>query len=95
MRSVRTALLGTVLVAAIGAGLLTGPAADAAARPRVFANCTQLAKVYPHGVGRTGAHDKGTGKSFRPVTTFKRDTATYQANTKLDRDRDGVACEKR
>ncbi len=65
-------------------------------QPRVFANCTALNKVYPHGVGKVGAHDKGKGKNFRPVTTFKRDNALYQANhTKLDRDKDGVACEKR
>jgi hypothetical protein len=34
-------------------------------------------------------------KTFRPVTTFKRDNALYQANSKMDRDKDGIACEKR
>jgi len=60
-----------------------------------FANCTQLHQVYPHGVGKVGAHDRGKGKNFRPVTTFKRDNALHQANRALDRDNDGVACEKR
>ena len=85
-------VLGTVLCL----GVTMVPAADAGApKPRVFANCTQLNGVYPHGVGRTGAVDKGTGKNFRPVTTFTRNTALYQANVKRDGDKDGVACEKR
>ena len=85
----------TVLASLVWAGGLGVSTADAATKPRVFANCTQLNKVYPHGVGKVGAHDKGTGKSFRPVTTFKRDTALYRANIKSDRDKDGIACEKR
>lgn len=84
-----------VLALALGLGVMTAPVAEAAAKPRVFANCTALNGVYLHGVGTTTAHDKGTGKSFRPVTTFKRDNALYQANAKMDRDKDGVACEKR
>lgn len=91
--------IAAVMTAACASALFIGigaiPAADAAAAPRVFANCTQINKVYPHGVGRSGARDKGTSKSFRPVTTFKRDTALYTANKKSDRDKDGVACEKR
>ena len=85
--SVAVAVIVTVGVAA--------PPADAASKPRVFANCTALHQVYPHGVGKVGAHDKGKNKNFRPVTTFKRDNALYQANRTLDRDHDGVACEKR
>lgn len=65
-------------------------AADAA--PRTFKNCTQLNKQFPHGVGLPGARDKTSGKK---VTTFKRNKALYQANKKSDRDRDGIACEKR
>ncbi len=84
-----------VLSAVLCMGIITAPTADAAPKPRVFANCTQLNAVYPHEVGRTGAQDKGTGKSFKPVTTFKRDNAVYKANVKMDRDRDSVACEKR
>ncbi len=59
-----------------------------------YANCTALHKVYPHGVGRKGAHDKVRGHA-KPVTTFFVNTALYRANTGLDRDKDGVACEKR
>lgn len=61
-----------------------------------FANCTAMNKVYPHGVGRDKAKDKTSG---RPVTTFKRSTTLYNKiigyRSSLDRDRDGIACEKR
>jgi len=61
-----------------------------------FANCTALNKVYAHGVGKSGAHDKTSGT---PVTNFKRSTSLYKKvirhNSGLDRDRDGIACEKR
>ena len=88
-------MLKNVLVVTATAGLLlagTAHAADAAPKARTFANCTQLNKTYPHGVGRSGAVDKTS--SVR-VTNFKRDTATYKKNTKSDRDKDGIACEKR
>ncbi len=66
--------------------------ADAASQARSFRNCTELNRVYPHGVGRPGAVDRTTGIR---VTTFKRDRALYNANAKSDRDKDGIACEKR
>lgn len=56
-----------------------------------YVNCTALHATYQHGVGRSGARDHVT--SGRPVTTFFVSTALYTANTKLDRDKDGVACE--
>ena len=70
--------------------------ADAASS--TYKNCTALQKKYPHGVGRSGAKDKVSGSS-KPVTTFKRSTKIYKAaikqNKGLDRDKDGVVCEKR
>ena len=66
------------------------PAATAATRYR---NCTSLNAKYPHGVGRKGAKDHVS--SGDPVTTFKVNDALYTANKHLDRDKDGVACEKR
>lgn len=72
------------LVATSGAG--------AAVRPKEYKNCTALNKVYKHGVGRVGAHDRSSGT---PVTNFTRNTKVYRLNTKSDRDKDGIACEKR
>jgi hypothetical protein len=31
----------------------------------------------------------------KPVTNFKRSNAIYKVNKKSDRDKDGIACEKR
>lgn len=94
-----------VVAIAATAGLLTGfaalPAQAAASKiPSPFQNCTALNKSYPHGVGKKGAKDHvANPKKDKPVTTFRVDTALYtkamKYNKGLDRDKDGVACEKR
>jgi hypothetical protein len=58
-----------------------------------FSNCTALHRVYPHGVGRYGARDHTS--SGDPVTNFRRSNTLYRQNSRLDRDKDGVACEKK
>jgi hypothetical protein len=62
------------------------------AAPVKYKNCTAMNAKYRHGVGKKGAKDRTSGK---PVTTFAVNNALYLANTHLDRDKDGVACEKR
>ncbi|MER5456575.1 excalibur calcium-binding domain-containing protein [Micromonospora sp. NPDC002389] len=76
------------------AGGTVAVVSPAQAAPTKFKNCTALNKKYRHGVGKKGARDKVRGRT-KPVTNFKVSTAIYNANTKLDRDKDGVACEKR
>jgi hypothetical protein len=86
-----------ILVASLASFSLIGiavPAQAAAPKPKKFANCAALNRVYPHGVAKKGARDKVTGKT-KPVTSFKVHAATYALNTARDRDKDGVACEKR
>jgi len=68
------------------------------ARPAIPArwkNCTAVRKIYPNGIGRSGAHDKTKGN---PSTSFKRSNALYakaiKFNKRLDGDRDGIACER-
>ncbi len=88
-RAIRT------LLASLAVGIATTLAATpavAAASAHHFRNCTDLHRVYPHGVGTARAHDHVT--SGRPVTTFKRSDALYTANRGSDRDHDHVACEK-
>jgi len=80
------------LVAAMTAALLLGAAAPSYGAAKSYQNCTAMNKVYPHGVGRTGARDKTSGT---PVTNFKVSSSLYAANRGSDRDKDGVACEKR
>jgi hypothetical protein len=57
-----------------------------------YRNCTALHKRYTHGVGRVDARDHTTGM---PVTNFRRSNRLYRQNKRLDRDKDGIACEKR
>lgn len=65
-----------------------------------YPNCTELNKVYIHGVGKVGAQDQTSGT---PVTNFFVSSYLYSMNDSrdvgkgqydLDRDNDGIACEK-
>lgn len=78
--------------------------ADAAPKPKSYKNCTELNKVYEHGVGKKGAVDKISGKVRADrVKNFTVSTTVYNLNNgprngaqhDLDRDDDGVACEKK
>jgi hypothetical protein len=87
--------LGTFVVAGalVAAPLALASPADAVAHR--WKNCTIVNHRLPHGVGLSTAHDKTPGV---PVTTFRHDSALYHkamnANSGLDRDKDGIACEK-
>lgn len=78
--------------------ILTGPGLTSGAQAHttgIHDNCTNLNKKWKHGVGRKGAVDKTSGKK---VTSFYRNTKAYNEainhNSTLDRDKDGIACEK-
>lgn len=72
--------------------LLSQATAASAAPARAFANCTEMHKVYKGGVAKPGARDvRASGRArFAPLVSLALDNA----NTKSDRDRDGVACEQ-
>jgi hypothetical protein len=87
-----------LLIAAV-AGLVVPSVSASAARetiPYRWKNCTIVNKRFPHGVGKLRAHDRTSGT---PVTNFRRSTLIYlramRYNRGLDRDKDGIACEKR
>jgi len=77
-----------------------GLSQDANTPLKSFSSCTALNKVYSHGVGRFGAKDSTSGT---PVTDFRVASFLYLSNNgpragsqyDLDRDNDGIACEKR
>jgi hypothetical protein len=78
------------------AGALSSTAASSESKiPKPWQRCAQVNRLYTHGVGRVGAHDK---TSSVPVTSFKRSTRLYTLamhyNRGLDRDHDGIAYEK-
>jgi hypothetical protein len=84
--------LAAVLALAPAAVVLTAPAAQAH-DTGIHDNCTNFNQRFPHGVGRRGARDQGGN-----VTNFKRSNRIYNRaerhNSDLDRDNDGIACEK-
>ena len=92
----RTKLLGALACLAFTVPTFAFVTPAEAAVPAKWQNCTVVNKRLPHGVGRANARDKTSGT---PVTNFRRDTALYntaiRANGGLDRDKDGIACEKR
>ena len=67
------------------------PRSQTSASVTRYPRCSALNKRYPHGVGRVGARDH---TSATPVTNFKRSNTLYRQNAHLDRDKDGIACEK-
>ena len=86
--------LGLLLAVALSSAGLSIPA-EAAAVPAQWQNCTVVNKRFPHGLGKATARDRTSGT---PVTNFRRDTRLYNVamsfNKGLDRDKDGIACEK-
>jgi hypothetical protein len=88
---------GVCAVVAVGAivwGVAPAPAANNVIPP-LWKNCAHVNAKYRHGVGKLHAHDRTSGT---PVTTFRRSTLLYNRamsyNRALDRDKDGIACEK-
>jgi len=86
--------LVAVAVSAIALTVIPGVtfSSASAAPAKKFSNCAALNKAYPHGVGLPRAHDKTSGV---PVTNFTRNKKVYLQNKGRDRDKDGIACEKR
>jgi hypothetical protein len=91
MRATAIAAAAALLVA----GATHAATGSADAIPPLYKNCTNLNKRYPHGLGRVGARDHTSGTR---VTNFKRSMRLYKLamsyNRGLDRDKDGIACEK-
>jgi hypothetical protein len=71
-------------------GLVIASPSQSNAAAKKFKNCTELNKVYPGGVAKPGAVNKGGATKKEPTI----DAALYKANKKSDRDGDGIACEK-
>lgn len=86
-----------VATAVIATTTAVGAATPAQAHTTgIHDNCTKLNQKWKHGVGRRNAVDKTSGT---PVKNFYRNTKAYRTavahNSTLDRDKDGIACEKR
>lgn len=68
------------------------------AAPVKYKNCKKLNAVYPSGVAKEGAVDTKTVNGTKVTVTTNGsptvDSKLYKKNKGLDRDKDGIACEK-
>ena len=82
--------MGKFVAATISVTLLWSVTTSVSAQS--FKNCTEVRKVYPMGVAKTLAAAKKQ-KNY-PINNPHVSAKIYQALSKLDRDKDGTACEK-
>ena len=96
-RSTAAAIGLALLVAGFGASAASAaPAAGSQLLPtKAYANCTALKKVYPGGVAKSKSTvNKVSGKKRNGLKKNTKVSASiYAQNSKLDRDKDGWACE--
>jgi hypothetical protein len=79
---------GRACVVALVGALIIVPSATAA---KHFRNCKAVNAVHKHGIAKNAhAATHASGLTGRPFVNLK----LYVANRGLDRDKDGVACEK-
>lgn len=94
------ALLCAGVIAPATAASATGTNAKSVAvikivQAKKFKNCTKLNKKYKGGVAKKGVKYNKVGKKKRAFKVRpKISNALYKANKSLDRDGDGIACEK-
>lgn len=84
-----------VVAVVLGAGLIFGytsyDTAEAKSKVKTYKNCTALNKDYKGGVAKSSKiKNKGGKTKYKPYVSAK----LYSANKKMDRDKDGIACEK-
>ncbi|GKV69285.1 hypothetical protein NCCP2716_17830 [Sporosarcina sp. NCCP-2716] len=85
----RTIALLSAVVLALGVALIPVHTADAA--PVKYKNCTALNKAYKGGVAKDAkVRNKGGKTKYAPTPN----AALYNMNSNLDRDKDGIACER-
>lgn len=86
-----TKTTATVLVSAITAPQVPTPSAVGSPTAVKYKNCTALQKVYPGGVAKSASSiNKGGRIRLAQVVNAK----VYELNKSLDRDKDGLVCEK-
>jgi hypothetical protein len=78
-----------ITTAVIVATAITVNALPAGAAARTFKNCTAIHVVYKGGVARPGYKEPNKLR-YKPYVNL----ALYNANESLDRDHDGIACER-
>ncbi|MBM7646627.1 hypothetical protein JOD45_002859 [Scopulibacillus daqui] len=89
MKKISAVVLSLGLILSFFAG--SDSVATAKTKAKKYKNCTELNKKYKGGVARTSsAKNKGGKTHYKPYVS----KALYDANKKLDRDHDFIACER-
>jgi hypothetical protein len=93
-----------IIAALAGAGIMAGglviaAPADANAAPTKYRSCAAMNKAYAGGVAKSSSAKntktvRGKKVAAKSVYRPKVNAALYNANKGLDRDRDGIACER-
>lgn len=78
---------------AVSALVVAAPSAEAARRIPAYRSCKALNRVYPQGIARPRARDR-VKPPARATSGWKVSAQGYRVNRRLDRDRDGIACER-
>ncbi|MFC7371406.1 excalibur calcium-binding domain-containing protein [Fictibacillus iocasae] len=90
MKKTSAVILSLGLVFGFSSGTV-GQADAATVKVKSFKNCTELNKTYKGGVAISATtKNKGGKTKYKPFAS----KPLYQANSKSDRDRDGIACER-
>ena len=79
------------MLMAFNFSLLSAANASMSSAAKKYANCTALNKDYPGGVSKSSSTKNKGGKTKKMP---KVSASIYAANSKMDRDKDGIACEK-
>lgn len=80
-----------VLPALLACSIVLLPVQSTEAAAAKFKNCTQLNKVYAGGVAmNANVKNKGGKTKLKPTVAAN----IYNAHKGLDRDKDGIACER-
>ncbi|MFY0761492.1 MULTISPECIES: excalibur calcium-binding domain-containing protein [Metabacillus] len=83
--------IGLSLALVFGFSFTSTDTAEAKAKAKTYKNCTELNKDYKGGVAQSSkVKNKGGKTKYKPFVSKD----LYNANTKSDRDKDLIACEK-
>ncbi|VTR42122.1 Excalibur calcium-binding domain [Actinobacillus pleuropneumoniae] len=81
----------TIIVCSVLLLALNVTSVNAASKAKSYKNCTELRKDYKGGVAQSSSAKNEGGKTKHKPHVSKE---LYNANKKLDRDKDLIACEK-
>ncbi|MFE4706845.1 excalibur calcium-binding domain-containing protein [Peribacillus simplex] len=105
MKKLLSVVLSFGLVLGISVGTVNGDEVEAASKSKTYKNCTEFNKKYSKGVAKSAkTKNKVVSKKTKKVTYkplskgTKISSSIYKEamknNEDLDRDNDGIACEK-